>query len=458
MQLLSFNQCLAPCVLSVDPDAYSKTIEDTIDFLKGNNKKVREKIKSKMKIASSAEEFEIAARYRDQLEALENFIQKQAVAFENIENCDAVGIEIKSQKASIHIVQVRDHIITNRDNFLIESPYNEKANNLLFDFILQYYDLKYVPELILTSHPVEDKEVLAEAIKTTSELNASGKVKITTGYLKEEKDVIAISQKNAIYVLEEELRKEKSSSISLKLIKEEINLKNTLHRIECIDISNMGGTAIVASCVCFINGKPSKNHYRKYNIHDENNDGPDDFEAMRFVVKKRLERAIRENDCPDLLLIDGGKGQLTSALEVKKDFPDLKLEIISLAKSRLEQAGSYDHNYQTHSYERLIIPGREQPTELKVGSPAYRLFTQIRDEAHRFAITHHRKRRSKIRHTSLLEKIDGVGPATRKKLFDKFGSLEVISNASVESLMQIKGISEDKAVAIKSYLAENLKK
>ena len=240
------------------------------------------------------------------------------------------------------------------------------------------------------------------------------------------------------------------------MIKEEVKYLNDITRVECIDISNMGGTAIVASCVCFIDGKPAKNEYRKYNLHDENEDGPDDFGSMRYVVRRRFERALKDNNAPNLLVIDGGKGQLSSVLEIKKDFPQINTQIISLAKSRVDNAGSYDVISPTHSYERLLIPGVDRPVPLKVGSPSYRFFTQLRDEAHRFAITHHRKRRSKIRHTSLLEKIDGVGPSLRKKLFDKFESLEVMANASIEALSEVSGITEDKALTIKNFLIENL--
>lgn len=453
-----FGQCLGPCVLPVKKEDYGKTIEDVIQFLKGNNREARDAISLKMQNASERMDYEVAAQYRDQVTAIDNFIQKQAIAFEKIKSADAIGAEISGERASVHVINVRDNIISNRDNFVLDVLPGEDPETLLFEFILQYYENKFVPETLYTSVPLEDKDILSKAIAESHEVNKTGKVRITSGTTKEENQLIAISVKNAKYDLEENLKKVKSAKVALDLVKEEVPDLTSLERIECIDISNMGGTAIVASCVCFIEGKPSKDHYRKYNLHDENKQGPDDFGSIRYVVRKRLERAVRDNDTPNILVIDGGKGQLSSALEVKKDFPNLDIQIISIAKARFKDKGSFDSYSVSHSNERLIFPGKNRPVPLKVGSPSYRLFTQLRDEAHRFAITHHRKRRSKIRHTSLLEKISGVGPSLRKKLFDKFGSIEVISQASIDSLMEIPGITQKKALEIKTYLLDKIEK
>lgn len=451
-----FKQCLGPCVLSVDRDLYKKTIDDALLFLSGKTAAVKEAINSKMLQASQAMEYEIAAQYRDQITALDNFIQKQSVAFENINNADAIGVKITGKKASVHVINVRESIISNRDNFILDVHFEEKNETLLFEFILQYYENRYLPEKILISHAISDRDVLAEAIKTNSHLNTTGKVRIATGHTREEKDLLNISNKNAAYSFEQANEKLKTQKISLEIVKTELAYPGRLNRIECIDISNMGGTAIVASCVCFIDGAPAKNFYRRYNISDESEHGPDDFGSIRYVLKRRLDRAIRENDSPDIILIDGGKGQLSSAIAIKNEYPSLDVTIISIAKSRLENSGSIKHTSPNHTAERIFFPDRQHPVALKVGSPSYRLLTQLRDEAHRFAITHHRKKRSQIRHTSLLEKIEGIGPVLRKRLFDRFHSLETIAGASIESIADIPGITEDKALDIKNFLLNNL--
>lgn len=444
-----FGQCLAPCTLEVDRAVYKQTMDDVISFIGGNNKEVIEKLQKKMEDASNRLSYELAAQYRDQLKALKNLIGKQSIIYRDLSECDAVSISHSEGICSVHIINVRGFMITNRDNFILEVPYEDDPEIMLFEFILQYYDQRYIPEKILTNIPIAEKGILAQAIAGPGNLVPS----ITSGYTKEENEVIAISSKNSLFALKESKRKPiQNESISLDLIKDEIGYDGSLERIECIDISNLGGTAIVASCVCFSHGKPDKNNYRLYNITDSSENGADDFGSIRQVVSRRLKRAIEEDNFPDLLIIDGGKGQLSVALDEAKTFPDIPTKIVSLAKAKTK---SHDQDLTVRTYERVYLNEINQPIPLKIGSSSFRLFTQIRDEAHRFAITHHRKRRSKILNTSLLEQIPGIGPALRKSLFDIFGSLEAISSASIESLCQVRGISEEKAVLIKSFFEEH---
>ena len=202
-----FKQCLAPCHLDIDKDAYKKTVDDVIEFLRGNNKSVRDGIEKKMMRAAQSEEYEVAAQYRDQVQALDNFIQKQAIAFEKIDQCDAIGIDTSGDKASIHVINVRDHIISGRDNFILDIPYEDNPESLLFEFILQYYENKFIPSTIYTSHALDEKDILAEAIRTSPGSTGSSKVKISSGHSKEENQLIAISLKNASYDLEQEKRR-----------------------------------------------------------------------------------------------------------------------------------------------------------------------------------------------------------------------------------------------------------
>src|SRR5690606_33087627 len=200
--------------------------------------------------------------------------------------------------------------------------------------------------------------------------------------------------------------------------------KKVPQRIECIDISNIQGTAIVASCVCFLDGRPAKDQYRSYIVR-ETTGAPDDFASIREIVARRLERGVREDNLPDLLVIDGGRGQLSSAYGVVQEYKGIDMELISLAKSRVDKSSRrhkfIDSTAPSRSFERVFFPESEHALPLAPGTPEYRLLTQIRDEAHRFAITQHRKRRAKISHGSDLESIPGIGPSLRKILLQEFG-------------------------------------
>jgi excinuclease ABC subunit C len=227
--------------------------------------------------------------------------------------------------------------------------------------------------------------------------------------------------------------------------------------MEFIDISNFHETAIVASNVCFIDGRPAKDQYRHYTIETVTG-GPDDFGSMREAVGRRLERAKRDGDLPDLLVIDGGRGQLQAALDAAAKFPDLQVTIVSLAKSRIEKTRTIGRAIDTgvpkRSFERVFLNPAQDPVPLTPGSPEFRLMTRLRDEAHRFAITHHRKRRSKALQGSTLENIPGIGTRMRQKLLAEFGGLEGLRRASLEQLQKVKGLRKDAAVALHAALKE----
>jgi excinuclease ABC subunit C len=263
-----------------------------------------------------------------------------------------------------------------------------------------------------------------------------------------------MANRNAAYCLEERMRSDQKKTTELEILQSTLNLPNYPNRIECIDISNMQETAIVASNVCFIEGRPAKEFYRKYNIESVK-DKPDDFASIHEVVLRRLKRAETEQDLPDLLLIDGGKGQLNAAIEAAKQFPNLAVCILSLAKSRHGKRDALNHDGGgIKSQERIFFPERELPLNLDPGSPCYRILTQIRDEAHRFAITFHRKKRSSLLHRSILDQVPGIGPALKKRLFEIYPSLDHMGKASMIELLTIRGMTKEKAAALRSILAQ----
>ena len=307
---------------------------------------------------------------------------------------------------------------------------------------------------------IGDLPVISAAVKVGNKFGSSKdypgsevNFKISKSDRGASRKLLDIARKNAEWSLEEQSRKGEPAGDRLEMVAAETGLDYSFESLECIDISNIGGTAIVASCVRFQNGKPDKEMYRLYNIEDEALSS-DDFECIRRVVRRRLERALRDEDGPHTLMIDGGKGQLSAAAEVFKEFPTLNINLISLAKSRPEASSA---NAPRYSPERIFVLGQKTPVDLKVGSSAYRLFTQIRDEAHRFAISHHRKRRSKVRHSSVLDGINGIGPVIKRRLFEEFGSLEQMRDSTLERLLKVKGLTPAKALGLKATLAEILK-
>jgi len=476
------GQCLGPCKLPVSRETYMATIDDVAEFLKGKTKDVAEKVKRRMMTAATHEEFELAARYRDQLFALEQLEEKQHVIFDGIVDADAISLVRKQGQVSFHVLMVRERHLVGRNSFVVEDFGESENDELMESFLLQYYEARRVPKIIWLEESLNDHDLVAAAIKRSSDLHLK-KSKVSHHSLSKslltkdkpdreiltsksqgspfsilvakrgvEQKLMDLARKNAEWALEEEFRKVTTQGISLKIVEDELGMELDLETLECIDISNIGGTAIVASCVRFNGGKPNKELYRLYNLADEASHS-DDFTSIRKVVRRRLERARRDKDTPATLMIDGGKGQLRAALEIAQEFPDLKFNLISLAKSRPEESSSSKPSY---SFERLFFPDREKPINLKVGSHSYRLFTQIRDEAHRFAISHHRKRRSKVRHSSVLDEINGIGSVLKKRLLEEFGSLEQIKDSSLERLMSLPGMTKNRALILKAALTEIL--
>jgi excinuclease ABC subunit C len=452
--------CLGPCKLPVERSTYMATIEDVSDFLRGRTSDVAAKVKTRMLTAASHEEFELAGRYRDQLFALENLAEKQHVVFDGIKDADAISAVRSQGYAAFHVLMVRDRHVTGRDSFVVSDQGDSESSELMESFLLQYYEFRRLPTEIFIEEDMGDLPVVSAALKVGNKFKPPKDLKVSDTKFEISKPergaprkLLDIARKNAEWALEEQSRKGESKGHSLEMVAMETGLDLALETLECIDISNMGGTAIVASCVRFQNGKPHKEMYRLYNIEDEALN-PDDFECIRRVVRRRLERALRDQDGPQTLMIDGGKGQLSAAAEVFAEFPTLNINLISLAKSRPEESSAHAPRY---SHERIFMLGQKTPVDLKVGSNSYRLFTQIRDEAHRFAISHHRKRRSKVRHSSVLDSISGIGPVIKRRLFEEFGSLEQMRDSTLERLLKVKGLSSEKALGLKASLGEILK-
>ena len=452
------KMCLGPCTLPVDPLQYKSMMRDAIDFLSGRTKDVVKAIKEKMAKAAADESYEVAALYRDQLKAFATVTEKQSVVIEGVDDADIHGLCQGATKTAFAVLTVRDGKLVGQDSFVLNSPV-QAPSEALTEFLLQYYDGRSLPgEIllpfeILNSEDSEDSEDLRLALLTGHPEVSSLTIKAPQRGARH--DLLEMAEKNATYRLDEVSREAEKSRVELQVLRDTLKLSRLPQRMECIDISNIQGTAIVASNVCFVGGRPSKEHYRHYSIKEVSG-APDDFAFIREVVRRRLERGLRDHDMPDLLIIDGGKGQLSAALDALREFPDARLDLISLAKSRIDKRHGKNHplniKAQDRSFERVFFPDQDLPTPLNPGTPEYRLLTQIRDEAHRFAITHHRKVRSKLSHGSELTDIPGIGAVLRQKLLTTFGGLDGLKKASLDDLRQVQGMRETSAVALYSYL------
>ena len=444
--------CWAPCHKDVDVKAYHNMVKEALEVLSGKRGSLKKKLKKKMLKASKEQNYPLAASYRDQLEALKNISKQQNSSYKTIMSGDVVSWHSHDDLISIYVLSIRDHVLVDSASFLLPSPLQESKEQLCAQFLLQYYAARVVPKKILLPFELENIDDLSLA------LNSSSTPKLRIPYYKEEQELMNTAQKNALLVLSNSYKESFSTEVYLKKATEELPVSLNLERMECFDISHLQGTAAVASMVCFQGGKPEKSSYRKYNISIQESDeacdhkrdqvlGGDDYGAIRAVMRRRLKRLSEEDTLPSVVVIDGGKGQLSSATKVRdQEFPQFSsIPFLAIAKAKNSVEG----------HERLFFENHPHPMVLEEGSFSYRLFTQIRNEAHRFAISHHRKRRKGERHSSQLEKVPGIGPALRKRLLEHFSSVSKLKAASTEELAKVPGISASKAeILYKSFQVE----
>lgn len=380
------KKCLAPCVKEVDNQVYRSFVQDGIHFLKKDDKAISEKISQKMFEAAKEENFELAALYRDQLAAFKTIRKEQKVLSQKIAFADVIGFYQSIGHLSVSVLMIRHHELLFHENFILPSS-EDDMDQVLSSFLMQFY-LKHQPT---------EKIFLPLALTSTDALEKA--LALKSGAIKHPKigeanQLVQLAHKNAKQAFTEFEALENEKGLFLKELAKFLLLEEPPKRMECIDISHTQGTHIVGSAVVFIDGKPEKKFYRRYKIKTLT-DGQDDYAAIFEVVTRRCQRAMLEKDAPDLLIIDGGKGQLAKAIEAKSHFPDVDMRIISLAKARVLSDQSFDAQI-THSDERIFLDPKAPAKPLIKGSYAFRVLSHIRDEAHRFALMYHRHLRDKI--------------------------------------------------------------
>jgi len=426
-----------PCSSDLNKIEYMKVVKQTISFLEGNTKETISSLKKSMWEASKSQSYEKAALIRDNISAIESIFEKQSVITSKNTNLNLDVFDVASNNVEtwVDVMQVRSGKIKTRDHFQMEVQDFHDNKLILSSFIKSYY-LKnnYPPKEILVSNLPSDKTEIEEFLK----IKFGKKILISIPKKGSKKEVASFVSKNLkrwIEYRENRLNdNEEATTKSLIDIKNQLKLNRKPKVIECFDISHIQGTSVVASMVVFDNGRPDKSKYRRFEL--KNSQKNDDYSALKEIFTRRLKRLEDENVLPDLMLVDGGKGQLNATNEILKQsiFKDIK--IASIAKQK----------------EEIFIPERKESIILKNGSYGKHLIQRIRDEAHRFAVEYHRKKRSRKMVSSELDSVEGIGPKKKKSLMLFFGSIKNIRNSSIEELLQVKGINRKDAEKIKDLI------
>ncbi len=435
------QKCKGPCQGLQSKEEYGEMIEKVKYFLKGKTGGLVRELKDAMQKSSDALQFEEAARIRDRLAALENYRNAQKVVQGDFKDRDLIALAKDENDAVAVLFRIREGKMIGRIHFYMANAEGQAADKLQEAFIKQYYfKTDEIPREILVQSDMEQKQTIQEWLSS----RLDKKVTILVPRMGEKKKILRMAEKNARLLLEElKLQKLKAKNHlphSVQALQRDLRLPKPPRRMECFDISNIQGTDPVASMVCFINGKPKKSEYRKFKIREK--ETPDDFAMMREVIRRRYARLQKENKpMPDLIVVDGGKGQLSSAKEVLDELGLGEQLIIGLAK-RLEE---------------VFLPGYSDAQMLPRTSSSLKVLQQIRDEAHRFAVTFHRSRRKKRTLISELDQIEGIGPTRRKILLNTFGSVKNIQALSKAELIEKGKLPERVANNVIQYLKDKNK-
>jgi excinuclease ABC subunit C len=432
------KRCEAPCVGYVSRQDYRKSIDGVIDFLSGRFSAIERDLEGRMRDAAAEEEFEQATLERNRLRAVRSLLERRRVANESVGTFDAIAVAVDVREANAQVFQVRDGVLSDRQSFYLSNETERDVAEVAEEFMLQYYGGHMsIPALLIVQRELGGRPALSDALAS----RRGGPVELRAAERGEKRRILELADRNARLALDQERlrseRRRQSRVEALEGLQRALGLDVPPVRIECFDISNLGGTHTVASMVVFEGGAPKKADYRRFTIRTAAGSS-DDYAAMAEVLGRRFAQWERQADIsphdaaydasfaslPNVVVIDGGKGQLAAGLGPLGGFRERGVAVVSLAK-RIEE---------------LFIPGRRTPLVLDHSTPELQLLQRVRDEAHRFAITHHRGRRDKAMTSSLLDELPGVGPARKRALLTHFGSPEAIVAASSEELQAVPGL------------------
>jgi excinuclease ABC subunit C len=442
--------CPAPCVDLIDPQDYSETVTRVTMFLKGKGNELVKSLKKKMDLFAAERRYEEAAAMRDKLWAVRRTVEKQRITSPQTAERDVFGTFRDKELLVIHGLYIRDGKLSGGEAFYFTNANLETCEHLS-SFLSQYYQRgAVIPGEVVVPEEIPDKSALEAWLSS----RRKEKVKIILPKRGERMQMLKLAQKNAEVASHERGPSERNKAL-LEDLREMLNLQKFPRKIECFDVSNLQGRDAVASRVAFVDGEPAKTLYRHYRIRTV--EGADDYAMMEEVLERRIARGVKEGDLPELLILDGGRGQLNVALKVIERLGASAVDAVGIAKAR-ERTGK-DKGGQgkkpakrLRGKERIYIPDLPDPLLLEGNSTALFLLQRIRDEAHRFAITYHKKLRSKKIRSSALDDIHGVGPILKQRLLTEFGSVARLRKASVETIASVPGVSHALARDIKDSL------
>jgi excinuclease ABC subunit C len=439
------GRCIGPCSGEADKDQYQDMVNQVRLFLEGKNRDLLDMLRMHMEEASEKMEYERAAELRDRIAKIEGALEKQKIISSGFENQDVIGMAFEADIADIQVLFIRNGMLLGRKDFFLDDVRGMTEEEVLDDFLRQFYAKEMiVPHEVLLPIIIPDRETIENWLRDRRD----GSVNVQVPQRGRKRELVQMASDNASQSLREHLLSRRSKEKILKRLQEELGLANLPRRIEAFDISTIQGTESAASMVSFENNMPDKRNYKKFKIRTV--EGQDDFASMAEVIRRRYAKVKEEGTQPDLILIDGGKGQLNAALDVLKEVGMEGPDVIGLAKARSGEEGS------EKEFERVFLPGVEEPVILDPTSATTHLVARVRDEAHRFAITYHRKLREKRAVHSELDDIPGIGEVRKKALLRHFGSVEKVKQATAEELASVAGMSKKAADEIAEFYRKKM--
>lgn len=434
------GRCLAPCTGTADKTLYRETVLLVRLFLEGRNRDLLDLLKGRMEEASEKMEYERAAELRDRIAKIEGALERQKIISPGFENQDVIGMAMEGGCADIQVLFIRNGMLLGRKDFFLDEVNGSSQEDVLNGFLQQFYAKDMIiPQEILLPLDIADRMVL----ETWLAERRGSKVEVAVPMRGRKRELVQMAADNASQALKEHLLSRRSKERVLIRLQEELGLRNLPRRIEAFDISTIQGADAVGSMVAFENNMPDKRSYRRFKIKTVQ--GQDDFASMAEVVRRRYAN-VDASAPPDLIIIDGGKGQLNAALEVLISLGVKAPDIIGIAKARSGEEGD-------KGLERVFLPGMEEPLVLNPTSATTHLIARVRDEAHRFAIEYHRKLRGKKAVASELDELPGIGEARKKALLRRFGSVANLKTATAEELVKVKGMTKKAAEIVAAYLS-----
>ncbi len=445
------KRCIAPCTAYCTSEEYAEVIDQIILFLEGKASAVLDRLGEQMDGAAESLDYERAAMLRDQIRAIERTVERQMLSTTKKEDLDVYGLAREGDRACVQVFFVRGTQMTGRDHFVLEGVTGESDEAVLGSLLQQYYEsAQSIPKLVVVPIEPEGRADL-EAVLTEKR---GANVEIRVARRGEKRQLLQMAGENAAEALDNLkvrwLSDQTKTATALEELREELALPEAPHRIECYDNSNLQGASPVSSMVVFLDGQPAPRQYRKFRIKTV--EGADDFATMQEVLRRRFKRAAKQIeqqtleggeapdtadndswDLPDLVVVDGGKGQLGAAVEVMRELGVYDIPTVGLAKR----------------HEELFAPDEEAPIVLPRGSEALYLVQRVRDEAHRFAITYHRNLRSKKSVRSAMDDVRGIGPRRKKALLRRFGSVQAVRDATLEEIAAVPGMTRRLAERVK---------